>query len=64
MGEALSHQIAERARSESRAEIEKLESSLARKEKELQDREESIETHLARSWFVLNRRITNHSVIP
>jgi hypothetical protein len=39
MSEALSHQIAERARAESKAEIEKLQGSLARKEKELEERE-------------------------
>lgn len=44
MSEALSHQIAERARAESRAEIDKLQSSLTRKEKELQEREEKIDT--------------------
>ena len=43
MSEALSHQIAERARAESRAEIDKLQSSLTRKEKELQEREEKID---------------------
>jgi hypothetical protein len=39
MSEALSHQIAERARAESKVEIEKLQGSLAHKEKELQERE-------------------------
>ena len=43
MSEALSHQIAERARAESRAEIDKLQSSLTRKEKELQEREGKID---------------------
>src|SRR2546430_17691320 len=43
MSEALSHQIAERARAESRAEIDKLQSSLARKEKELEEREGNID---------------------
>jgi hypothetical protein len=43
MSEALSHQIAERARAESRAEIDKLQSSLSRKEKELQERAEKID---------------------
>ena len=43
VSEALSHQIAERARAELRAEIDKLQSSLTRKEKELQDREEKID---------------------
>jgi hypothetical protein len=43
MSEALSHQIAERARAESRAEIDKLQSSLTRKEKELQERERKID---------------------
>ena len=39
MSEALSHQIAERARAESKAEIDRLQGSLAHKEKELQERE-------------------------
>ena len=43
MSEALSHQIAERVRAELRAEIDKLQSSLTRKEKELQEREEKID---------------------
>jgi hypothetical protein len=44
MSEALSHQIAERARAESRAEIDKLQSSLRRQEKELEERAEKIDT--------------------
>jgi ribosomal protein S26 len=40
VSEALSHQIAERARAETKAEIDKLQSALTRKEKELQEREE------------------------
>src|ERR1700737_5569642 len=43
MSEALSHQVAERARAESRAEIEKLQTSLTRKETELQERERKID---------------------
>src|SRR5947209_3723549 len=43
MSEALSHQIAEKARAESRAEIDKLQSSLTRKERELQERERKID---------------------
>ena len=43
VSEALSHQIAERARAESKAEIDKLQSSLTRKEKELQEREGKID---------------------
>src|ERR1700737_1029393 len=43
MSEALSHQVAERARAESRAEIEKLQTSLTRKERELQERERNVD---------------------
>jgi len=43
MSEALSHQIAERARAESRAEIDKLQSSLTHKQNELQERERKID---------------------
>ena len=42
VSEALSHQIAERARAETKAEIDKLQSSLTRKEKELQEREREV----------------------
>jgi len=42
MSEVLSHQIAERARAESKAEIAKLQSSLARKEQEITERESRI----------------------
>jgi len=41
--EALSHQIAERARAESRAEVEKLQSSLTRKQQELEERERNVD---------------------
>jgi hypothetical protein len=43
VSEALSHQIAEKARAETKAEIDKLQSSLTRKEKELQEREGKID---------------------
>src|ERR1700730_8024390 len=43
MSEALSHQVAERARAESRAEIDRLQSSLTRKERELQERERNVD---------------------
>ena len=43
MSEALSHQVAERARAESRAEIDRLQSSLTRKETELQERERNVD---------------------
>src|SRR5260370_17666430 len=43
MSEALSHQVAERARAESRAEIDKRQSSLTRKERELQQRERNVD---------------------
>jgi hypothetical protein len=43
MSEALSHQIAERARAESKAEINRLQNSLTRKERELQERERKID---------------------
>lgn len=42
VNEVLSHQIAERARAESKAEIAKLQSSLARKEQEITEREQKI----------------------
>jgi hypothetical protein len=42
VSEVLSHQIAERARAESKAEIARLQSSLARKEQEISDRERKI----------------------
>jgi len=41
--EVLSHQIAERARAESTAEIAKLKNSLARKEQEIRDRESKVD---------------------
>src|SRR5271166_6388206 len=43
VSEALSHQIAERARAETKAEIDKLQSSLTSKEKELQEREGKVD---------------------
>jgi hypothetical protein len=43
MSEALSHQVAERARAESRAEIDRLQNSLTRKETELQQRERNVD---------------------
>jgi hypothetical protein len=43
MSEALSHQVAERARAESRAEIDRLQTSLTRKERELQERERNVD---------------------
>ncbi len=43
VSEALSHQIAEKARAETKVEIDKLQSSLTRKEKELQEREGKID---------------------
>src|SRR2546430_16082175 len=43
VSEALSHQIAERARAESRAEIAKLQDSLARKEQDVKERESNID---------------------
>ena len=44
VSEALSHQIAERARAETKAEIDKLQSTLTSKEKELQEREGKVDT--------------------
>jgi hypothetical protein len=44
VSEVLSHQIAERARAESKVEITKLQSSLARKEEEVKEREGKIES--------------------
>jgi hypothetical protein len=43
VSEVLSHQIAERARAESSAEIAKLKSSLARKEQDIQERESKLD---------------------
>jgi hypothetical protein len=43
VSEALSHQIAERARAETKAEIDKLQSSLTSKEKEIQEREGKVD---------------------
>jgi hypothetical protein len=43
MSEALSHQVTERARAESRAEIDRLQTSLTRKETELQERERNVD---------------------
>jgi hypothetical protein len=43
VSEVLSHQIAERARAESSAEIAKLKNSLARKEREIHERESKVE---------------------
>jgi hypothetical protein len=43
VSEVLSHQIAERARAESSAEIAKLKSSLARKEQEIEERESKVD---------------------
>jgi hypothetical protein len=43
VSEVLSHQIAERARAESTAEIAKLKSSLARKEQDIQERESKLD---------------------
>jgi hypothetical protein len=47
VSEVLSHQIAERARAESKAEIAKLQSSLARKEQEISERESKITATIA-----------------
>jgi hypothetical protein len=41
--EALSHQITERARAETRAEVQKLQSSLARKQQEIEERERKVD---------------------
>jgi hypothetical protein len=43
VSEVLSHQIAERARAESTAEIAKLNSSLARKEQDIRERESKLD---------------------
>jgi len=43
ISQALSHQIAERARAETKAEIDKLQKSLARKEREVQERESKLD---------------------
>jgi hypothetical protein len=43
VSEVLSHQIAERARAESSAEIAKLKNSLTRKEQEIQERESKVD---------------------
>ena len=47
VSEVLSHQIAERARAESSAEIARLKGSLARKEQDIQERESRLDEAVA-----------------